>query len=128
MIRYSYNQQVQPPAPFIYVAVIAPGQTTRADRVPMLIDSGADLSVIPQRLIAELNLIKFSNVGVGGFRESLEPGDTFLVGLQIHDWEIEAVEVIAGDDSYGLPGRDVINQFLIILDGPNLALTLQRKE
>jgi hypothetical protein len=48
--------------------------------------------------------------------------------LQIHDWEIEAVEVIAGDGGHGLLGRDVINQFLITLDGPNLALTLQRKE
>jgi hypothetical protein len=62
---------------------------------------------------------------VGGFRHAPEVEDSFLVRLQIHEWEIEAVEVILGDDSYGLLGRDVLNRFLLTLDGPGLNFTLQ---
>jgi len=69
-------------------------------------------------LIGELGLIKFSEVGVGGFRHTPEVEYTFLVRLQIHEWEIEAVEVILGDDNYGLLGRDMLNRFLPTLDGP----------
>lgn len=126
MVRYNYNQQVQPPAPFIYVTVSVPGQAARSVRIPALIDSGADMTVIPPRLLTDLRLIRFSEVGIGGFRSAARPLDTFLVTLQIHDWMIEAVEVISGDDSYGILGRDVLNQFLLTLDGPDLALTLQR--
>jgi hypothetical protein len=77
-------------------------------------------------LAPALGLVKFSEVGVGGFRRDPEIEDSFLVRLQIHDWEVEAVEVILGDDSYGLLGRDVLNQFLLTLNGPELHFTLQR--
>jgi hypothetical protein len=33
--------------------------------------------------------------------------------------------VILGDESYGLLGRDVLNRFLLTLDGPGLNFTLQ---
>jgi len=131
IVRYNYNQQVEPPAPFIYVTVIAPDpragetQAARSARIPMQLDNGAALTVIPQRLLGELRLIKFSEVGVGGFRHAPEVEDSFLVRLQIHEWEMEAVEVILGDDNYGLLGRDVLNRFLLTLDGPGLNFTLQ---
>jgi hypothetical protein len=128
IVSYNYNQQVEPPAPFIYVTVIAPDPRAgevRYARIPMQLDIGAALTVIPQRLMGELGLIKFSEVGVGGFRHAPEVEDSFLVRLQIHEWEIEAVEVILGDDSYGLLGRDVLNRFLLTLDGPGLNFTLQ---
>jgi hypothetical protein len=131
IVRYNYNQQVEPPAPFIYVTVITPdprageAHASRSARIPMQLDIGAALKVIPQRLMGELGLIKFSEVGVGGFRRAPEVEDSFLVRLQIHEWEIEALEVVLGDDSYGLLGRDVLNQFLLTLNGPDLNFTLQ---
>lgn len=129
MVRYNYNQQMEPPAPFIYATVITPDPgagAAPAERIPMQLDIGAALTVIRQRLAPALGLVKFSEVGVGGFRRDPEIEDSFLVRLQIHDWEVEAVEVILGDDSYGLLGRDVLNQFLLTLNGPELHFTLQR--
>ena len=117
-VRYNYNQQVQPPAPFIYVTVGAPRHRTERENIPVLIDTGADITAIPTDLATELGLIKFSEIGVSGFRHPAEPVDTYLVTPQIHDWTIEAVEVVVSDDNYGVFGRDVLNQFLITLDGP----------
>lgn len=105
---------------------VGEAQAARSARIPMQLDIGAALTVIPQRLMAELGLVKFSEVGVGGFRRDPEIEDSFLVRLQIHEWEIEAIEVILGDDGYGLLGRDALNQFLLTLNGPGLNFTLQR--
>lgn len=91
----------------------------------MLIDTGADITVLPRAVATRLGLIKFSEIGVAGFRLAPEALDTFLVSLKIHQWGIEAVEIVIGDDNYGVLGRDVLNRFVIVLYGPDLALTIE---
>ena len=117
-VRYNYNRQLQPPAPFLYVAVAAPHRDSWVERVPLLIDTGADFTVIPRRLSAELELVEFSEVIISGFRQAPDALGYVLVRLKIHEWEIEAAEVVLGDDNYGLLGRDVLNQFQVFLKDP----------
>jgi len=56
MVRYTYNQQVSPPAPFVHVSVCPPREGATGITVPAQIDTAADLSVIPGRLVEELQL------------------------------------------------------------------------
>jgi hypothetical protein len=56
MARYNYNQQVQPPAPFIYVAVVSPNEMARTDLISALIDPGADITAVPGHLITDFGL------------------------------------------------------------------------
>ena len=44
MIRYAYNRQVEPPAPFVHVALRRPGGTSSLDDLPAEIDSRDRLS------------------------------------------------------------------------------------
>lgn len=48
MVRYRYNEQVQPSAPFIYIGIAAPNESPAIEQVPALIDTGADITVIPR--------------------------------------------------------------------------------
>ena len=48
MIRYIYNKQVSPPAPFVHVSVSPPQVGLEGMIVPAQIDTAADLSVIPR--------------------------------------------------------------------------------
>jgi hypothetical protein len=48
MVRYAYNQQVTPPAPFVHVTVRPPHKGHAGVIVPAQIDTAADLSVIPR--------------------------------------------------------------------------------
>ena len=57
MVRYTYNQQVSPPAPFVHVSVRPPRGGATGITVPAQIDTAADLSVIPGRLAEELPLV-----------------------------------------------------------------------
>ncbi len=57
MVRYTYNRQVTPPAPFVHVTVRPPIEGPSGVVVPAQLDTGADLSVIPLRLVDELQLV-----------------------------------------------------------------------
>ncbi len=56
MSHYRYNRQVSPPAPFVYVSVCAAVEGTAAAECPAQLDTAADLTVIPSRLVEELQL------------------------------------------------------------------------
>jgi predicted aspartyl protease len=126
MVRYTYNQQVTPPAPFVHVLVRPPFAGPAGVVIPAQLDTGADLSVIPGRLVDELQLVPLDSVAALGFGGHLLTLPTFLVELQIKDMTPVTVKVLASqDESYVLLGRDVLNRFSIVLDGPNLSLELR---
>jgi hypothetical protein len=126
MVRYTYNRQVTPPAPFVHVAVRPPYEGPAEVEVPAQIDTAADLSVIPGRLVEELQLVPLDAVSALGFGGHLLMLPTFLVELRIRQLAPVTVRVLASqDEPYALLGRDVLNRFTILLDGPNLALEIR---
>lgn len=81
MIRYAYNHQVNPPAPFVHVSVRCPETGQTATDLPCLIDSAADRSVIPGRLVDELGLIPLDELPVCGFGGDARLVLTYFVEL-----------------------------------------------
>jgi hypothetical protein len=126
MVRYAYNQQVSPPAPFVHVTVRPPWEGPAGVVVPAQIDTAADLSVIPGRLVEELQLLPLDTVPTLGFGGHLVTLPTFLVELQVRDLVLVTVKALAShDEPYVLLGRDVLNRFTVLLDGPNLVLEMR---
>jgi predicted aspartyl protease len=126
MVRYAYNQQVTPPAPFVHVTVRPPHEGSAGVVVPAQIDTAADLSVIPGRLVEELQLVPLDSVSALGFGGHLVTLPTFLVEMQVRELDPVTVKVLAShDEPYGLLGRDVLNRFTILLDGPNLVIEVR---
>ncbi len=115
-----------PPAPFVHVSIRRPLEGSDEVTVPAQIDTGADLSVIPGRLVEELHLVPLDSVSALGFGGHLLSLSTYLVELQIRETAPVTVKVIASpDEPYVLLGRDILNQFSILLDGPKLVLELR---
>lgn len=52
---WRYNEQVEPPAPFLTVTIHHP-ETKRAIQIEVKIDTGADISAMPLSIIQELGL------------------------------------------------------------------------
>lgn len=108
----------QPPAAVVRARIIGPAGL-RAN-VPLLIDTGADLSVVP--------LAAASAVGASIARStaSIE----FLAGpARVLDQADLAVEFLRFrfrgafllvDSMYGVVGRDILNALQLTLDGPRL--------
>src|SRR4051794_4057129 len=69
MIRYAYNRQLSPPAPFVHVSVQSLAGDSISDSLPAQIDTGADRTVIPGGLVDSLGLLPLDELpflGLGG--------------------------------------------------------------
>ena len=124
-VRYRYNQQQQPPAPFVYVTVHTPDHTRASERCPALLDSGAAITVIPAEVAEQLALVKYSEVALADWMDVTVTVSAYWVNLTLHEMPVNGVKVVAAQVSYIILGRDVLNQFHMTLDGPNLALEIK---
>jgi predicted aspartyl protease len=126
MIRYSYNQQLTPPAPFVHVTVRPPERGIAVSDLPALLDTAADITVIPARIAEELQLIPLDEVPIGKFDGRVSWVSTFLVQLALRQATPKVIRVVASrDEPYVLLGRDVLNDYRATLDGPLLRLEIE---
>lgn len=125
MTRYRYNQQISPPGPFVHVALGPPLADLADADLPAQLDTAADLTVVPLRLIEHLGLVPFDSVPVLGFGGILTNAPTFLVRLSLRGQDPLALEVLgSAEEPHILLGRDVLNRYRFLLDGPRLVLEI----
>jgi predicted aspartyl protease len=119
-----FTKYFKPPAAAFYATISYQGSLTT---LPALIDTGADLTVIPISVAVDLALKKFSERPMGtamrgqsGLRPIYKATLTFL------DFTFVNHPMIALDrDRYMLIGRDVLNQYRATFDGPTLQFNLE---
>jgi predicted aspartyl protease len=87
--------------------------------MPAKVDSGADRTVLPKRLAEQLHLDEVEQrdfAGLGGHRVNMA-----IVQVLLTIRECTPIEVNAATNDgepYILLGRDVLNNFRVVLDGP----------
>ena len=126
MIRYRYVEQLTPPAPFVRVELRCVATDAKLGPEPAQIDTAADRTVLPERHIRALGLLEDDKIYVQGFGGQVLELPIYLVEVRIHDLTPIRVRVLLGPgEPHVLLGRDVVNAFPMLLDGPNLALEIQ---
>jgi predicted aspartyl protease len=126
MIRYSYNQQIFPPAPFVHVSLRCREKEKEINNLPAQLDTAADRTLIPGNLVEVLQLVPLDELPVAGVGGQVFLLPTYRVEISLRDSQPVLIEVIAhAEEPLILLGRDLLNQFRIVLDGPNLALELE---
>ncbi len=126
MIRYRYNQQVSPPAPFIHVTLLCREAGTQRADLPAQLDTAADRTVIPGALVEQLGLVPLDELPVAGFGGQVFLLPTYRVELAIRNLPSAAREVFAHPgEPFVLLGRDVLNHHRIVLDGPGLTVDVE---
>lgn len=121
---WQYNQQIEPPAPFLDLIVHHPQASSESRTVAAKLDTGADVSAIPQQIAEELALIPVRTIVVEGYDGTKTTIDTYIVIVQIGKTRFRNVEVILIPDDHALLGRDLLNFFYTKLNGPALTLEL----
>lgn len=125
MVRYRYNQQIKPPAPFVHVALERPDGRAAIDNLPAQLDTAADLSVVPIGIVEKLGLVKFDAISIATFGGIHRVVATYLVRLNIRGHEPAVIEVLSNDeDPFILLGSDILNRHRILLDGPHAVLEI----
>jgi hypothetical protein len=126
VIRYRYNIQLSPPAPFVHLALRNPADGTELNGIAAQIDSAADRTVLPESIVQELGLAQVGTLPIGGLGGIVYALPTYVVEIAIHDLAPCAVKIVAtANESWILLGRDVINAHRLILDGPGGLLDLE---
>jgi hypothetical protein len=127
MIRYRYQDALDPPAPFVHVTLVHPTTGATLTGIPAQVDSAADRSVLPPRLVEALELTKVAERQVAGLGGEVGHLPTYWVLLGIHDLPPRSQLVFACDgEPWVLLGRDVLNQYRVLLDGPASAVEIER--
>ena len=117
-----YSFEYFPPAPSLKVKLTKPF-SNRSLELQAKLDTGADITVLPQHAIGELRLIPASRISISSFNGREVWRYTYFVNLSFHNFEYRMVEVISAKRRDALLGRDVLNRLKAVLDGKNLSFS-----
>ena len=119
--RFAYDTSLDPPAPVVPVRISGPiGED--AVMLPMLVDTGADCTLVPAPIIRQLGLpqidvISLSGVGGPRSRAAVHAASVELGGVRV------LARVVAFAEE-AILGRDVLNRAVVTLDGPGLVVSV----
>lgn len=119
-----YSFKYFPPAPSLKVKLTRPFSNHSLEFQAKL-DTGADMTVLPQHAIGELGLIPASRVSVSSFDGREVWRYTYFVNLSFRNFEYRMVEVIDAKRRDALLGRDVLNRLKTVLDGKTLSFSFR---
>ena len=110
------------PAPIARVSLRALDNGASVTDVPMLIDSGADVTLIPGTFINELRLEVEQNESyeLMSFDGQKSTTKSVLLDL-IFQTRTFRGRFLLIDSETGILGRNVLNHFALVLDGPGLS-------
>jgi predicted aspartyl protease len=125
LIRYNYNQQLTPPAPFVHVTLKCVETGKQLPDLPAQLDTVADYTVVPAAIAEALQLVPMSEMPVSGFGGHIIYLFTYRLELSVRGFPVIVEEVISHPaEPFVLLGRNILNRYRIVLDGPNLVLEL----
>ena len=122
-INFTYESQLfAPPAPAIFIELRSPDSpiSDKPEKSLALVDTGADCTVVPWSIINRLNLQLVDLVKVTGYDEkSSQWLPVYSIHLTIPGLIPVLTRVIPVEsDACTIIGRDIINEWLLKLDGP----------
>jgi predicted aspartyl protease len=119
-----YNTTYDPPAPFVTIQISPFNQSDLRLSIDCLVDTGADITLIPQHVVTELKLAPEDALVVEGFDGERQQLPLFAVDMVVENTHLAGLEVVAYATTHAILGRDILNRFRLLLDGPAQALEL----
>ncbi|HEY4689081.1 MAG TPA: retropepsin-like aspartic protease [Anaerolineae bacterium] len=118
-----------PPAPLARVVLRNPATGAARPDVPMLLDSGADVSLVPQAVADQLGVaaIPDRRYELIGFDGSTSFAPVVRLELVFYRRTFRG-QFLLVDQEWGILGRNVLNEVQLLLDGPNLTWDEHRRE
>jgi hypothetical protein len=114
-------QRFYPPAPSATVALRTQDCRRTLSDVVMLIDSGADVTLLPASSVSALGLEPDEQHGyeLMGFDGSRSVAKSVHCDMVFLDRVYRGAYLVV-EAAYGILGRDVLNHVSLVLDGPRL--------
>ncbi len=116
-----------PPAPLARVIIRNPVSGATISDVPMLLDTGADVTLLPKAFIQQLGISVDSNEGyeLTGFDGNVSIARVVEADLLFLRRAFKGRFLLI-DQEWGLIGRDVLNHVSLLIDGVRLEWSEQK--
>lgn len=120
----AYDSSFNPPAPIAEVRLVHPVSSTESGPLRGKLDTGADVTVIPEQLVNQLGLTPKGNIWRCGYDGAYSQRMVYYVWVKVEGFQVTSVRCIATARADVLLGRNVLNRFFITLDGKRLTFAL----
>lgn len=118
MMSFDYDTDYDPPAPVVLAEIAHPSQGELKVGCTALVDTGADGTMLPIDLLEQINAPLVGDALMRGVLGAGERVDIFLAQIKIGNYPVGGIRVAAMSvGSEPILGRDVLNQFIITLNG-----------
>lgn len=117
LYSYDYDLNYLPAMPIVSLSI---GKADSAATLALsgLVDSGADATMIPLRLLQEVGAIKRRYVRIRTISGQLTGSNLCTVSLQFAHYRRNRIDVVGNVESDEvIIGRDILNHLIITLDG-----------
>lgn len=116
MTRVSFDASFDPPAPVLPVRFGGLDDDAPAAMLRMLVDTGADCTLIPARIAKSLRLPLIDKIEIMGVGGKTMAAPVHAARVRLGALRAIARVVALGDES--LLGRDLLNRLVLTIDGP----------
>ena len=117
-----YDRSVSPPAPVV-VAEIRFRDGDRPVRVPLLLDSGSDVTILPLAAVQATGAtIRPYPIPLQGYSGELVYRDRARLAMNLLRYTFRG-DYLVDNLEIGILGRNVLNALVVTLDGPGLVWT-----
>jgi hypothetical protein len=94
--------------------------------MPAQLDTAADISAVPASIVERLQLVQLDQAPIASFGGHITMAPTYLVRIAVQPLAATIVRVIADhEEPFVLVGRDILNRYEILLDGPKLVFEIR---
>jgi hypothetical protein len=120
------NSGFVPPAPLARVHLRNPETGAEVAEVPMLLDTGADVSLVPRSHVVQLGVQSEPNrhYELLGFDQTVSTALVVRLELRFLGGKFRGQFLLIEQD-WGIIGRNILNQVIVLLDGPRLMWDLR---
>jgi hypothetical protein len=118
-----------PPAPVAQVVIRNPERGNTVSGVSMLLDSGADVTLVPQSTASALGVLPAADqtYELMGFDGTISRASAARLEMVFLNRTFRGRFLLIDQES-GIIGRDVLNSVLLLLDGPKLTWSDQSRQ
>jgi predicted aspartyl protease len=105
------------PAPVLEVSLSLPMTSGDIIKVPALLDSGADMTVIPRNVVQQLQLKYVDEILAVGFDGIVKKTFVYSTKIIFDKLGDFIIRVITSENDHALIGRDILNRWSVFLRG-----------
>ena len=119
-----YDLSYDPPAIVLSISVAGVVHPRPRIDVPALIDTGADVTAVPEPFMERLKLYPVGRIIIEDANGVMTPEFTYDAFLSLSEEQAKKMEVVLTPYPFVILGRDWLRDYYVLLDGPGQRFVL----